>query len=399
MSSTEMQFANLFTPPNLDITPNEEDMSLQRLFTLIDFDDLFKRTPEAKIINTDTLVAQKLSKEFTDAIYSNSDGELGFVPTCQCGHLKGVTKVGLLCNQCGTYCSEQFIDTLTHTSWIGLPPNMAPVMHPIWYMILKQWTSVGRKSLSVIDIILNPIEEIPEDLQSFITGRGFQYFYEHHDEILNFLLYTYPRTAKKASAKWVETFREVYSGVMFTRYLPILHNSLHPLKNNGGTLNYVDSTSKEILSAIIDLSTETFKQHSTSVTVRSFNKTMYDIYTRVMAYYTSLINDKLGGKTALLRKHCYGSRVHFSARSVIVPHDEIIEQDHLILPWGIIVNGLKLPIMNYLMNRHHKTFTEALDIFMKSLVNYSEVVDQCIAEFCDDSPDHKLCIMIGRNPE
>lgn len=395
-----MDVANseMFATPNLDITPEQEDMSLQRLFTLIDLNDLFRRTPHARIVNNETLTSQKLSKEFTDAIYSNSDGELGFVPTCQCGNIKGVTKLGLYCTLCQTECSEQFTDTLSHVSWIGLPDNLAPVLHPIWYMILKNWSSVGRRSISVVDIILNPLEEIPEDLQSFITGRGFKWFYEHHDEVLNFLLYKYPKTSKKSSAKWVEIFREVYQGEMFTRYLPILHNSLHPLKNNGGTLNYVDSTSKEILSAVIDLSAEIYKQHATSVNVRSFNKTMFDIYTRIMAYYNALISEKLGGKTALLRKHCYGSRVHFSARSVIVPHAEIIEQDHVILPWGIIVSGLKLPILNYLMNKHYKSFNEALSIFMRSLIRYDELVDQCIHRFICDSPGGYLSIAIGRNP-
>ena len=156
---------------------DEEDLGVSRLFTLLNLDEMFANTPEAKIINNETLVSQKLSKEFTDAIYSNSDGDLGFVPTCQCGYIKGTTKEGLRCPRCNTVCCSQFIDSLSHISWIGMPESMPPVMHPIWYIVLKSWTSIGRKNISVVDIILNPDEEVPEDLVPFIKGRGFQYLY------------------------------------------------------------------------------------------------------------------------------------------------------------------------------------------------------------------------------
>lgn len=387
-----------FNDIDLNITPEEEDLSLHRLFTLINLDELFAQTPDAKIINNDTLVSQKLSKEFTDALYSNSDGELGFVPSCQCGKIKGTSKIGLLCPQCGTECSEQFIDALSHVSWIAMPEQMCPVLHPVWYFILKTWTVVGKKERSIIDIILNPDEEIPEDLQTIILGRGFKYFYEHHEEILNSLLYKYQKTAKKSSAKWIEIFREVYSPVMFTRHLPILHSSLHPLKCNGSTLNFVDATSKEILSAIIDLSTESFKMHSTTVSTRSLNRTMYDIYSKVMAYYKALIDEKLGGKNALLRKHCFGTRVHFSLRSVIVPQDRVLPMDHIVLPWSTIVSNLKLPIMNLLMNKHFLSFNDAIARVTNAVTQFDELVDQCIQDYIYNSLDHKISLIMGRNP-
>ena len=279
-----------------------------------------------------------------------------------------------------------------------MPESMPSVLHPIWYILLKSWTSIGRKNISVIDIILNPDEEVPEDLVPFIKGRGFQYFYENADLVLDMMLYEYPKTSKKAMARWVEPFRAIYRDVMFTRKLPILHNSLHPLKCNGGTLNFVDSTSKEILSAVIDLSTETFKQHATTVSFRQFNKMLYEIYNKVISYYQALISEKLGGKSAMLRKHCYGSRIHFSLRSVVVPQDSILPMDELVLPWKMMVNGLKLPIINHLIHRHHKTVSEAMSIFMKALVEYDVSIDEIIATIVKESPDQKLAIGLGRNP-
>lgn len=376
----------------------DEDLSVMKLFDLIDLDKLFMNSPGARIVNNETLVSQNLSKDFTSAIYQNSDGEIGFVPTCKCGNIKGVTKVGMTCPQCQSICSSEFIDVLTHTAWLGIPDTMAPVLHPVWYMVLKNWATVGRRDISVIDIILNPEEDIPDDLLPFIKGRGFWYFYENANEILDMLINEYPRTAKKASTEWIKCFRQVYEDRMFTRHLPILHNSLHPLKKNGSTLNYVDNTSKEILEAIINLSSETFKQHATTPNPRQQNRALYGIYDKVMSYYKGLIKDKLGGKQAILRKHCFGSRVQCSFRTVIVPHEMPTPLDEVILPWGIIVNGMKEPILNLLMNRYHETFNQALERFTKSLVVYDPKIDECLRTLRDESPDGKFAFIMGRNP-
>jgi len=376
----------------------EEDTEVCRMFTLLDLDKMFEQNPDARIVNNEALVSKKLSVEFTNAIYSQSDGELGFVPTCQCGEIKGVAKEGLYCSKCHTFCTSQFIDSLSHTSWLGLPQHMPPVLHPVWYMVLRNWASVGRRNVTIIDIILNPEEDVPEDFVPYLKGRGFKYFYEHVDEMMDMLLHKYPRTAKNKAAQHIETFMKHWKSVMFTRHLPVLHNSLHPLKSSGGTLKYADSTSQEILSAIIDLSAETFAEHASHVNERQQSKTLFDIFSRVMTYYRSLIKEKLGGKTAMLRKHDFGSRIHYSFRAVVTPHDCILPMDEVILAWGIMCNGLKLPILNFLMNRHFKSVSESITIFRNALLKYDPLVDQCIQEYIQECPGGRMPVAVGRNP-
>lgn len=380
---------------------NNEDSSLDptRLFTLLNLDEEFYKNPSARVINNETLVSKKLSKEFTDAIFSNSDGELGFVPTCQCGQTRGVMKQGLICPICGTEVSSEFVDSLSHMSWIGIPDQFPGVLHPIWYMILKSWTPIGRKNLSVLDIILNPDEDVPDDLIPHLKGRGMRYFYEHCDEVLQMLTEEYPRTAKKPATKNIKVMLRHYKSCMFTRHLPILHSSLHPLKCNGGTLNYADNTSKEILSAIVDLSMVTFKVHSTQMPVKTQDRVLFTIYSKVIKYYQLILTEKLGKKQALLRKHDFGSRVYFSGRSVITPHEKIVGMDEIILPWTMMVNGLKLPLLNLLMSRGHYTLENALNKFMTALVNYDEEIDGYIRALIDEFPEHRMPIALGRNPE
>lgn len=380
------------------IRPEEENLTASRLLTLVNLDEEFANNPDARIINNGTLIAKKPSKEFTDAIYSNCDGELGFVPSCRCGATRGTTKEGVTCPLCGTKCSSQFVDHLSHIAWLGIPENMAPVMHPVWYAVLKDWTSIGKRTVSVIDIILNPEEDIPDDLAPYIHGRGFKYLYENIDSILDDMQFRYPRTCKKPKAANIGNFRKFYRDCMFTRHLPILHNSLHPRKSNGDTLSYVDESSKSILTAVNELSAECFHEHATVVSEKQMNIKMYGIFKTTMEYYQQIIKDKLGGKPGLLRKHDFGSRIHFSLRTVVVPQDHVVPMDEVILPWGVIVNGLKLPILNYLVHRKYKSLEDALDIFMHSLTNYDPLIDECVETFIKESPGGRLCVAIGRNP-
>lgn len=383
--------------PDPNILPEQEDMKLYKMFTLIDLDQEFANTPDAKIINTEHLVSKKLSEDFTKVLYSNSGGELGFAPSCSCGNIRGLANKGMKCPLCETECSSQFVDSLSHNVWIGIPECMPPVMHPIWYKILKEWSVIGRRDVSIIDIIMSN-DDLPADLVPLIPNTGFQYLHDHIDEIMDVLINKYQRTAKKPITPWIREFYKVYKNVMFTRKLPILHNSLHPLKNTGGSLKYVDRSSKEILAAIIDLSNAVFKMHSSRVTNKQMNKTLYEVYTKIMSYYKDLIDNKLGKKPALLRKHCYGSRVHFSFRSVIVPHNEILAMDEVILPWGIVMNGLKLVILNYLIHRRNMSVDAAIRLFNSALQRYDPVIDECIQTYIAETDDKCIYFQLGRNP-
>ena len=54
----------------------DEDLSLVQTFDLIDLDQMFANSPDARIINNENLISQNLSKEYTDQIYQNTDTDL-----------------------------------------------------------------------------------------------------------------------------------------------------------------------------------------------------------------------------------------------------------------------------------------------------------------------------------
>lgn len=399
------------------LKPEEEDQTRSRTLDLVNLDDLFYRTPGAKVINSENT----LEKEYTDKviknIYSNCDGELGFVPTCECGYTRGVSKEHLICPMCHTECSTKFADGLEHTAWVGIPepnpemgkPGFAPVLHPIWYLMLKNFTKIGNSSKeSLIDYILNPLlgsgsktrSLIPDDFPAYIPGRGWDYFYEHADEILDILMYKYPRTAdKQDQIQQLAAFRQKYRSMLFTRHLPIMHNALHPITNNGNTLNYVDSASNFITEAVFNLTAETFKlKLSAHKSNNRKNKVLWDVYQLIIGYYKSLENDKLFKKPGLLRKQIFGGRLHWTFRTVVHAQSEPEPLDEIIMPWGIMLNSLKLPIINLLVNRKKLTPSDALHLWVKGATTYQPLIEEVLHEYISEAPGGRIPVLMGRNP-
>ena len=414
------------------ITPEEEDAEMvpYRRLTLVSLDEVYANSPNARCVNSDTLLTKNLSENITNSIFSSCDGDLGFVPTCQCGATRGVSKAGLICPNCDTVCSSQFVDSLEHSSWINIPEEFPPVLHPTWYIILSEFAHLSSRKrgsggdtgkYNVIDAFLNPKLEsgksgivLSDELQVLLAGkRGFDYFAANPEEMLDIFMYKYKKNAKSDKLPMLEEFRREYGDprIMFTRKLPLLHNSLHPLTSDiGGTMKYMDKSSGKIMEAIIDLNNTLFKLKSSKMSDSPKNqmsdavknKKLFDIYVKIIDYYKSLIDTDSSGKIAskqgILRKHCYGSRLHFTYRAVVIPQCIPRPMDELVMPWGIMVTELKQVILNYLVHDYHMSVADAVDKYQRALAIYDADVDACITKYIQSTRKQKIPVIMGRNP-
>lgn len=369
---------------------------------LLDLEKLFADSPNARILNTDDFTSSDISSKLVEEVFRNTDGDIGFVPSCKCGNVRGKGREGQYCPLCDSVCSSQFVDKLEHILWINIPPELPPVLHPVWYMVLRAWTR-RKKCGSVVDVLLDPdATEIPEEIERINTGRGFRWFYENVDAILTELLEVYSSKKKtkdkREETEYVRTFISMYRDVMFTRKLPVLHNSLHPKRTGGDKLYYIDKTASEILKVANDLTMLAFKVRSSNTYLPRFEKTLYDQYINYIAYETDIVSVKLGSKTGLLRKQCCGKRLHWTMRCVVAAQDRTLPLDEVILPWGLMVNTFKLVVLNYLVNRYHKNMTEAEAIHRHALNNYDPLVDECLQTYIREHRGGRLPIAMGRNP-
>lgn len=368
-----------------------------KMLTLLNYDELFEKSENAKIINSNLMVSQNIAEEINNAIFSNNDGELAFTATCECQLLKGNYYLGATCPVCHTKVSTAFADKLSHTCWISVPDDMPPVIHPIVYLVLRKWSTFKINEVPLIDIILNPDAELPEELKSVFPHQGFSYFHDNFSYIMDFILNKYEKTASKSATKLVKAFLIKYKNLIFCRKLPILHNSLHVITKSG-VVKYVDNSVKDALKAALDISHASYAQKRNVVYDKFIDASLYSSYKGYINYISSIGQNKLGDKYALFRHHLLGCRCHWSCRSVIVPHIEPMDADELIMPWKIMVQSLKLEILNAFVSRYNIDPNEAIYRHNKALSQYDPLIDKIMKDLIAESPFKGLPILFGRNP-
>jgi hypothetical protein len=238
-----------------------------------------------------------------------------------------------------------------------------------------------------------------------VLGRGHSYFYENFDRLMAYFLH-YFRTVDKRSktkrenADYIEQFITAYRSVMFCTHLPVMSSVLHSITSADGSgegKQYADASLQGIQDAATDL------QHVEETTMRTRPKAVPTIVHRVYKTYIAYIQDiartRLSKKKSLVRGHMLGTRLHFSARSVIIPHSG--RYDELYLPWALTVNLLKLHIIGRLVRKQGMAIGEATLRHLTALVRYDPMIDQIMKDLvCECRPNFPgLPFGFNRNPK
>lgn len=271
---------------------------LNKILSIVDFDDMFLRNPDAKIINQNSLVSSNVAKEYTDAVFSDLDEEISFVATCKCGSMVGSYYEGSVCLKCKSIVTTAFGDLLTHNNWIGVPEGFPPLLNPLLYEMLRKWGEPARNETSIIECILNPDIKYPDDWLPPVIGKGFKYFHENYDVLMNYLFNNYPSTSKKVNNEEFKKFLAIHRDRLFCYKLPILHSSLHS-STKSGQMRFVDKTAKEILQAIAEMSCMAFMKKKSIMHYKAIDRTLFNVLTKCLEYIVNLTKSKLGDKLAI----------------------------------------------------------------------------------------------------
>ena len=393
---------------------------------LVDYDALFFANPDAKVIPCGMVpksTEDETAEEFS-SIFQDGTRDLNFVASCECGNLMGNFYEGMICSKCKTKCKTNFATDIKFRAWLEIPELVSdindpkylpPLLHPAVYSILSQWMGTVNR-VPVLDTLLNPELDLPEQLAQDSIGQGFQYFYRNFDNIINYFLTRYKklRTKQKASksAHIVELINR-YRKQLFFRHIPILNQSLHMITTSG-TLKLTDNSVDFILKAKIDLSNLIYHHRNMNIKPIFINTQLWNVYKSVLGYTNYIAKVNLFGKTGFVRKLILGARVHCSGRAVITPISGEHDCDELHLPWRMGVELLKLEIINLLVNRYNYSVPDAvakqatatasydpdIDNIMKTLIKECrELVDVYVPHLGVNMHPKGLPALFGRNPE
>jgi hypothetical protein len=387
------------------IIPGHSNL-LDNYLALIDLDAMFAVSPDALILNKIDSSSPDYVKLRNSRVFARA-GALNFVAHCDCGETYGNLNIGQICPICKTKCIDDFSSSekLEHNTWLSIPPVLKGVLHPIVYIVLSHWMS-RKGGSNYLDVIIDPSEELPPELTGIVLGRGHNYLYDNFDELMQHFLHYFrnvdkrPGSVKKLNADYIEQFISNYRSVMFCTKLPVMSSVLHSITSSDGgakSRQYADGSLQVIMDAATDL------QHVEKTTMRTrpkaVSETVHRIYKSYITYIIDIAKTRLSSKNSLIRGHMLGTRLHFSLRTVIIPHRD--RYDELYFPWGVAVNLLKLHIIGRLVRNHDMTIGEASVCHVNSLQKYNPLIDTIVKDLIQEcKPDFPgLPILFNRNPE
>lgn len=382
-------------------------MSKNRKVSLIDYDRLFDEAIDPKFLND--MLLNDTGKSVIDMLFQAAENSLEYAPKCSCDAYKGKLYEGHVCPFCGTVIVSDFTSNFVPVNWVRIPDGLPSILHPRFYILLSTMSSkhittkrgsktTGKKQrVPVIDFILNPELDMPDELAAHIHGQGFTYFCEHMDEIIHFLLNEYPPIVKNPESGSLWNLYLEEKEKLIIRKLPLLHPSFHPLQVKGKSKT-IDKTSDIVLPAILDLANAEFVYKRTVTRKYYADKEVWKVFSKYIQYIKTIMEVKLGDKHALIRRHCVAGRIFWTARSVLAPMTERHDGDEVHLPWNIAMYGLQLEIINLLCNRHGYTPTAAVTYFFEHVHKHSPLLESIFKTLIRECEYKGIPIAMGRNP-
>ena len=386
---------------------------------LIDFDRLYEENKLQGAVlvpcgHDDETVAVGGSVNIIKKIlFQSSDGNLNFIASCNCGHLRGNYNIGQTCPICKTKVQTVFADKINIHAWLEIPESLPGFLHPAAYRVLDKWMGTVKRRASLLDTLLNAELPLPPEYQGKL-GQGMWYFERNFDDIIRFIMSTKRGAAKAKDNAEIAAYIEANRNILFVRHIPILDQSLHILTHSG-SMTYNDTASDYILKTCVELGNTVYQQrHQPAMNMKLREQHVYSTYKSWFEYTESIIKDKLIEKTGFIRKFIHGSRCHHTARAVIVPITSRHMGDEVELPWRMIVGLMKLEIINRLKLKYGLDPNTAILYWQQAQTGYDEEgpltqskelvmriiadVKQCLEELLAESPFKGFPILMGRNP-
>jgi hypothetical protein len=328
------------------------------------------------------------------------DGDsLDVLPSCDCGAVSGEYNVGVKCTDCNTICVSVTERPLESALWIAAPQGIDKLINPdAWIIFSKRFTFNGH---NLIEWLCNPFYKAPSDpippkiaqIKKLNIPRGLNNFYRNFDAIMDTLiankLIQNSNNDKDLFIDFVRTFKES----IFTKYVPI-PSKLAFITEDTPTGRYVDLSMTPAIDAIRTISS--IENSPTPNSLKKKEAAAVKAITKLALYYQDFASKQLGSKYGWFRKHIYGSRLHFSFRSVISSLSENHEYDEIHMPWSMSVMVLEAHLISKLLKRGY-TPNAALGFLRENTLKYHPMLEELFNELIKEGPEFSIPVMFQRN--
>jgi len=369
---------------------------------LIDQEELFhSMSGESIIVNDFNVNSQEEKEKLNNLIMTRYDGDsLDVLPSCDCGGVVGEYNVGVTCGTCRTKCASVTERPLESALWLTPPKGVHTLINPsAWIFLTKKFTFNGY---NLIEWLCNPYYKTPSspvppkirELKALNLPRGLNNFYEHFDTIMAALykadLVQDGSKDRDVFWRWMKENRKL----IFTRYIPI-PSKLAFITESTSTGMYADTSMTPAIDAIRTISAI----ENSVVPVKLAKKESHSVkaIVKLAKYYHDFTSKQLGTKYGWFRKHVFGSRLHFSFRSVISSITDQHQYDELHLPWSLAVSLFEVHLTSKLL-KHGYTPNETMKFLRENTNQYHPFMDELFKELIAEGPESSIPSIFQRNP-
>ena len=369
--------------------------------SLVNFDEMFNSLTSMPVIVNDIMDSSEEEREsLKNSIFTKYNSDLlSNLPSCDCGSIRGEFNIGVHCKNCDTIVRSVMDQKIEPILWMRSPKGVAKLINPIVWTLLS-----SRFNRSNFDVLLwicdttyrsnNKIPNILDEIQSSGIQRGYNYFVENFDYILNILFNIKSYKLKKGNRDYLYELVQRDRACIFSDYIPLPNKSLLVIEGtNVGT--YADPVVVGAIDAIQTIASidSSLFQHS----LRTKENRTIKCLSKLAEFNDNYYKSSLARKSGIFRKHVFGSRSHFSFRAVISSITEPHEYDEIHIPWGVATSVLRMHVINKLLKRGYDT-NLAIDFLNRHAQKYSLELDNIFKELISESPRHGLDVITQRNP-
>lgn len=373
---------------------------------LVNHDEMFaKRQSTAIIANDLDVMTEEGKKRLYDLVYTHYEGDaLSTVPTCGCGTLRRGQFLNVKCKVCGEKCLYDVNRPLEPVLWIKAPEGVKALINPYAWAILS--TVASTSGFNLLEWFCNPQYKptgiIPKKLPKIehwmkvnnIT-RCLNSFYDHFDELMDYALkirmIKESGPTKSDTRDWISMNRDK----IFSQYIPMPSKVCFVVeKSNEST--YLDKTILKATNSMLSIVSINNSIRHVPISIRQ--RRALTAVIQLAAYHKDFIENTVGGKYGLGRKHVYGGRVYFSARAVISSISERHRYDEIYLPWSLGLQLFRVHLTNKLMRKYDLSPGEIDKMFRDYTLMYNETLDSLMCEIIAEAPDGRIPVTFQRNP-
>lgn len=326
--------------------------------------------------------------------------------SCECGNLKGKFYEGVVCEKCGQ--PVKFIEpNIDKIGWIDLTGakysedgeivekgNNFKIIKYVAYLFLEKL--IGKENLKNIIHIPNVITvtgeidtEGIEKIQNESPEKKYWYigiieFENKYDEILKYYYDLHGETNQDLLNFVSNKFDT------FTDKIPVISSLLRPCMRTADGLKL-----DEINNIYIRIIKNNNILNNKTTTLQIVKNAMLEM---IQAEYFTLneyILDLIKGKQGLIRNSICGTRVNYSARSIITPAFSGRKINEIVVPYKTFLELFKFEIINVLKKLKKISFKEAETIHFRSTLQFDEEVYDIMKKMIQDND---VEVLLNRNP-